>query len=173
VVPPRWNRMVPFRRRCSPPTRTEATHQAMMMRTLVVAMMLASASSFAPSPKTQLATRRPAQAAPRVMPAMKLEPGNPLYYIGFPSQFQKDDIIMEVCPCHYAPLWSPIASLELLASLELAPGVPRLPGAPRLPGLLRPWSPSPLWSPIASLELLASLELAPGVPRLPGAPSPP
>ena len=112
----------------------------MMMRTLVVAMMLASASSFAPSPKTQLATRRPAQAAPRVMPAMKLEPGNPLYYIGFPSQYQKDEKIWEVCPCHYAPLWSPIASLELLASLELAPGVPRLPGAPRLPGLLRPIS---------------------------------
>ena len=112
---------------------TEATHQAMMMRTLVVAMMLASASSFAPSPKTQLATRRPAQAAPRVMPAMKLEPGNPLYYIGFPSQYQKDEKIWEVCPCHYAPLWSPIASLELLASLELAPGVPRLPGAPSPP----------------------------------------
>ena len=107
--------------------------QAMMMRTLVVAMMLASASSFAPSPKTQLATRRPAQAAPRVMPAMKLEPGNPLYYIGFPSQCQKDDMIREVCPYHYAPLWSPIASLELLASLELAPGVPRLPGAPSPP----------------------------------------
>ena len=105
----------------------------MMMRTLVVAMMLASASSFAPSPKTQLATRRPAQAAPRVMPAMKLEPGNPLYYIGFPSQYQKDDMIREVCPYHYAPLWNPIASLELLASLELAPGVPRLPGAPSPP----------------------------------------
>ena len=88
-----------------------------MMRTLVVAMMLASASSFAPSPKTQLATRRPAQAAPRVMPAMKLEPGNPLYYIGFPSQYQKDDMIREVCPYHYAPLWNPIASLGLLASL--------------------------------------------------------
>ena len=107
----------------------------MMMRTLVVAMMLASASSFAPSPKTQLATRRPAQAAPRVMPAMKLEPGNPLYYIGFPSQCQKDDMIMEVCPYHYAPLWNPIASLELLASLELAPGVP-----------------PPPWSSIASLK---------------------
>merc|ERR1711935_1007553 len=38
----------------------------MMMRTLVVATMLASASSFAPSPKTQLATRRPAQAPPRL-----------------------------------------------------------------------------------------------------------
>ena len=162
-----------------------------MMRTLVVAMMLASASSFAPSPKTQLATRRPAQAAPRVMPAMKLEPGNPLYYIGFPSQYQKDDMIREVCPYHYAPLWNPIASLGLLASLELAPGVPpsppwsssppwtpapleplaslephRLPGAPRLPGA-RPWSPSPPWSTIASLKphplQIPSLELAPAI----------
>ena len=146
VVPPRSNRMVPFPRRCSPPTRTEATHQAMMMRTLVVAMMLASASSFAPSPKTQLATRRPAQAAPRVMPAMKLEPGNPLYYIGFPSQYQKDDMIREVCPYHYAPLWNPIASLELLASLELAPGVPPSP----------PWSSSPPWTPAPHLPVALS-----------------
>ena len=45
---------------------------SLMMRTFVVTMMLASASSFAPSPKTQLATRRPAQAPPRVMPAMKV-----------------------------------------------------------------------------------------------------
>ena len=120
--------------------------QAMMMRTLVVAMMLASASSFAPSPKTQLATRRPAQAAPRVMPAMKLEPGNPLYYIGFPSQCQKDDMIREVCPYHYAPLWSPIASLELLASLELAPGVPPSP----------PWSSSPPWTPAPHLPVTLS-----------------
>ena len=105
-----------------------------MMRTFVVAMMLASASSFAPSPKTQLATRRPAQAPPRVMPAMKLTPGNPLYYIGFPSQCQKDDEIREVCPYHCALLWSPIASLELLASLDsCAPGAPRLPGAPSPP----------------------------------------
>jgi len=65
------------------------------MRPFVVAMMLASASSFAPSPRTQLASRRPAQAPPRVMPAMKLTPGNPLYYIGFPSQCQKDDEIRE------------------------------------------------------------------------------
>ena len=109
------------------------SHQFMMMRTLVVATMLASASSFAPSPKTQLATPRPAQAPPRVMPAMKLTPGNPLYYIGFPSQCQKDDEIREVCPYHCAPL-EPIASLELLASLDsCAPGAPRLPGAPSPP----------------------------------------
>ena len=84
-----------------------------MMRTFVVAMMLASASSFAPSPKTQLATRRPAQAPPRVMPAMKLTPGNPLYYIGFPSQYEKDEKIRKVFPYHcvHAP-WSPIASVK-------------------------------------------------------------
>ena len=99
---------------------------------------------------------------------MKLEPGNPLYYIGFPSQYQKDDMIREVCPYHYAPLWNPIASLGLLASLELAPGVPPSP----------PWSSSPPWTP-APLEPLASLEphRLPGAPRLPGArpwsPSPP
>ena len=105
----------------------------MMRLSFVAVMMVASASSFAPSPKTQLASRRPAQAPPRVMPDMKFQRGNPLYYIGFPSQYQKDEKIWEVCPCHYAPLWSPIASLELLASLELAPGVPRLPGAPSPP----------------------------------------
>ena len=74
------------------------------MRPFVVAMMLASASSFAPSPRTQLASRRPAQAPPRVMPAMKLTRGNPLYYIGFPSQYQKDEEIYKVCPYYCARL---------------------------------------------------------------------
>ena len=62
----------------------------MMRLSFVVVMMVASASSFAPSPKTQLASLRPAQAPSRVMPAMKLTPGNPMYFIGFPSQYQKD-----------------------------------------------------------------------------------
>ena len=78
------------------------------MRPFVVAMMLASASSFAPSPRTQLASRRPAQAPPRVMPDMKFMRGNPLYYIGFPSQYQKDqEILYKVCPyyCTRLHLW--------------------------------------------------------------------
>merc|ERR1740115_262030 len=100
----------------------------MMRLSFVVVMMVASASSFAPSPKTQLASRRPAQAsassfapspktqlasprpaqAPsRVMPAMKLTPGNPMYFIGFPSQYQKDQESDKVCPyyCAHLHLW--------------------------------------------------------------------
>ena len=118
-----------------------------MMRTFVVAMMLASASSFAPSPKTQLALRRPAQAPPRVMPAMKLTPGNPLYYIGFPSQYEKDDKAYKVCPYYCARL-----HLWHAHRTELVPHPFRTHGPlPHArPGLLRPLS-----------------------PRLPGAPSPP
>ena len=48
-----------------------ATATSLKMRALVVAMVLASANSFAPSQKTQLATRRAPQAPLRVMPAMK------------------------------------------------------------------------------------------------------
>ena len=73
-----------------------------MRLSLVVVMMVASASSFAPSPKTQLASLRPAQAPSRVMPAMKLTPGNPMYFIGFPSQYQKDQESDKVCPYYYA-----------------------------------------------------------------------
>ena len=149
----------------------------MMMRTLVVATMLASASSFAPSPKTQLATRRPAQAPPRLKyikdlelradkatTALGLFRSTALLTSVYELQYtNNNDVglrvacavvfvaavtgaikaasladkatreIQEVCPYHCAPLWSPIASLELLASLELAPGVPRLPGAPSPP----------------------------------------
>ena len=111
----------------------------MMMRTLVVATMLASASSFAPSPKTQLATRRPAQAPPRVirpaqgpprvMPAMKLTPGNPLYYIGFPSQYEKDDKAYMVCPYHCAPPWQAPWS-HRLREAPSPPWSPPLPFAP-------------------------------------------
>ena len=146
----------------------------MMKRTLVVAMMLASASSFAPSPKTQLATRRPAQAPPRLkyIEDLKLRADKATTALGlfrstalltsvYALQYNNEGLrvayavvfvaavtgaikaeslankatreIQEVCPYHCAPLWSPIASLELLASLELAPGVPRLPGAPSPP----------------------------------------
>ena len=79
----------------------------MMRLSFVVVMMVASASSFAPSPKTQLASLRPAQAPSRVMPAMKLTPGNPMYFIGFPSQYQKDQESDKVCPyyCAHLHLW--------------------------------------------------------------------
>ena len=107
-----------------------------MMRTFVVAMMLASASSFAPSPKTQLALRRPAQAPPRVMPAMKLTPGNPLYYIGFPSQYEKDDKAYKVCPYHCAPPWQAPWSHRLREA-------PSPPSSSPLPFAPSPTQPSP------------------------------
>ena len=59
------------------------------MRGLVVAMVLASANSFAPSQKTRLAPQAPL----RVMPAMKISPYSPLYTLSWPgkeSQYEKD-----------------------------------------------------------------------------------
>ena len=128
---------------------------SLMMRTFVVAMMLASASSFAPSPKTQLATRRPAQAPPRVMPAMKVTYRSPMYYIGFPSQYQKDAESDKVCPYHCARLhlWHAHRT-ELVPTPSACTAPFRMhvpdscaPGAPRLPG-----APPPPRSPIPSLE---------------------
>ena len=78
-----------------------ATASSLKMRALVVAMVLASANSFAPSQKTQLATRRAPQAPLRVMPAMKTKSDSPLYILGlpgFPSQYEKDKERHQVRP---------------------------------------------------------------------------
>merc|ERR1711935_238235 len=57
---------------------------AVVMRTFVLATMLASASSFAPAPKTQLAMRRPPPTPRRVMPPVMI-PHGPLHCVGFPG----------------------------------------------------------------------------------------
>ena len=108
---------------------------AAVMRTFVLATMLASASSFAPAPKTQLAMRRPPPTPPRVMPLVMITHSR-LYYLGFPgfpSQASKDWEIAMVClvPTPHGPACTvpsldscapeatalaPHASLEPLAS---------------------------------------------------------
>ena len=113
---------------------------AVVMRTFVLATMLASASSFAPAPKTQLAMRRPPPTPPRVMPPVMI-PHSPLHCVGFPgfpSQGSKNWEIAMVClvPTPHGPACTSPLDSRAPEATALAPA--RLPGAPRL------WSPSPL-----------------------------
>ena len=113
---------------------------AVVMRTFVLATMLASASSFAPAPKTQLAMRRPPPTPPRVMPPVMI-PHGPLHCVGFPgfpSQASKNWEIAMVClvPTPHGPACTSPLDSRAPEATALAPA--RLPGAPRL------WSPSPL-----------------------------
>ena len=105
---------------------------AAVMRTFVLATMLASASSFAPAPKTQLAMRRPPPTPPRVMPLVMITHSR-LYYLGFPgfpSQASKDWEIAMVC-------------------LVPTPHGPACTSPPSTPAPLKPppWRPTPPWSP--------------------------
>ena len=76
-----------------------STVAAAVMRTFVLATMLASASSFAPAPMIQIAMRPPPQTPPRVMQPVMMD--HPLlYYVdfpGFPSQASKNREIRKVC----------------------------------------------------------------------------
>ena len=135
--------------------RTPGRATSLKMRALVVAMVLASANSFAPSQKTRvtphLATRLAPQAPLRVMPAMKTKSDSPLYTLGlpgFPSQAEKDMKRLQVRPYHCARL-APLALAQPFRMHGLLPHAHRPPWSPRLS--LEPCAPAPL-APLASLE---------------------
>ena len=123
---------------------------AVIMRTFVLATMLASASSFAPAPKTQLAMRRPPPTPPRVMPPVMI-PHSPLHCVGFPgfpSQGSKNWEIAMVClvPTPHGPACTSPLDSRAPEATALAPGAslePLASGAPRLWSLPLPCAPSP------------------------------
>ena len=99
---------------------------AVVMRTFVLATMLASASSFAPAPKTQLAMRRPPPTPPRVMPPVMI-PHSPLHCVGFPgfpSQASKNWEIAMVClvPTPHGPTCTSPLDSRAPEATALAPG---------------------------------------------------